>query len=170
MKKLGTLIFGIILGALAMYLYYNYYGVGMEQPPIGAPKGIITPKEAIALDKAFNIKHRIINDSLFKDTKIKDNRSSWWSIEDIQSYINYAENQAGELGYSMDGLRVYLGSHPSINGQAGLTTMFLIPTGKLNTSQGNILPIFQGPSNDIKGADGLNLGHDGVPPSSNYPQ
>ncbi|WP_231850219.1 hypothetical protein [Winogradskyella sp. PG-2] len=72
------------------------------------------------------MKHKIINDSLFrKSTTRGDNRSSWWSIEDIQNYINYAENQAGELGYTMDGLRIYLGSYPNSKGETGLTTLFL---------------------------------------------
>ncbi|MFC0604435.1 hypothetical protein [Winogradskyella pulchriflava] len=171
MKNFGLLLLGIILGALAMYFYCCNDSDFTSEPPITAPKGIISPKEASALDAAYNIKHRIINDSLFqKSTNGGDNRSSWWSIDDIQSYINYAENQAGELGYTMDGLRVYLGSYPDVDGQAGLTTMFLIPTGTENTSQGSMLPILQGGSNDIKGADGLNMGKDGNPPSANYPQ
>ena len=140
----------------------------MEMAPT-APKGLVKPGEAKALDRAYNLKHRIINDSLFKGHKRSDNRSSWWSIEDIQSYINYAENQAGELGYRMDGLRVYLGSHPNAHGETGLTTMFIVPTGTKNTSKGSLFP-FQGGSGDIEGGDGLNMGGQGDPPGANYPQ
>lgn len=170
MKKLVLFVLGAIIGALAMY-YYCCGSMSMEdESPINEPKGLISPKEAMALDQAYNIKHRIINDSLYRGSKEGgDNRSSWWKIEDIQDYINYAENQAGELGYTMDGLRVYLGSHPNSGGETGLTTMFFIPTGYQNTSQGSMFPSIQG-SNDIPGGFGLNMGNDGVPPGANYPQ
>jgi len=171
MKKLGLLILGMILGALAMYFYCcNDQMKVASESRIAAPKGIITSKEASTLDKAYNLKHRIINDSLFKKSADGgDNRSSWWAIEDIQNYINHAEHQAGELGYNMDGLRVYLGSYPSKNGETGLTTMFFVPTGSKNTSQGSMFPIQLG-SGDIPGGDGLNGGGNGEPPSANYPQ
>jgi hypothetical protein len=172
MKKFGFLILGIILGALAMY-YYCCSGKMdiMSESPSTVPKGIITSKQASVLDAAYNLKHRIISDSLYKhSTNGGDNRSSWWSIEAIQGFINYAENQAGELGYKMDGLRVYLGAHPNVNGQTGLTTMFIVPTGTKRLSQGSVFPFMQGGGFDIPGGDGLNMGKDGVPPSANYPQ
>ena len=163
---------GIVLGALAMYFYcYNEKMTTESEPMAAAPKGIITPAQAKVLDAAYNFRHKIISDSLFRNTKTGDNRSSWWAIEDIQNYINYAENQAGELGYKMDGLRIYLGAYPNAKGETGLTTMFFIPTGVKNTSQGSILPIFQiGSSGDIPGGDGLNLGQQGDPPGAKYPQ
>ena len=171
MKNLGSIILGIIIGALLMYFFGSQY-IEVDPMPMAssAPKGIISPKEAKTLDQAYNLRHRIINDSLFRDSKTGDNRSSWWAIEDIQNYINHAENQAGELGYTMDGLRVYLGAYPGANGEAGLTTMFFVPTGTPNKSQGSMFPLLQGGSHDIKGADGLNIGSNGHPPGSNYPQ
>lgn len=172
MKNFGLLILGVILGALAMYFYCCADNVDMDSDqPEQVPKGLISPKEAKVLDQAYNIKHRIINDSLFKkSTDGGDNRSSWWSLEDIQSYINYAENQAGELGYTLDGLRVYLGSYPEAKGETGLTTMFFIPTGSKSVSQGNFGPFLQGGGTDIPGGFGLNMGESGKPPSANYPQ
>lgn len=172
MKKLGPLLLGLIIGTLAMYFYCNQGESEMTiVPEISKPKGVITPAQAKTLDQAYNIKHNIINDSLFrKSADGGDNRSSWWSIEDIQNYINYAENQADELGYKMDGLRVYLGSYPAKPGEmAGLTTMFIVPTGKKNTSQGAVFAV-QPMSGDIPGGDGLNIGQSGEPPGSNYPQ
>lgn len=170
MKNFGIFILGAIIGALAVYFYCCSVDTAIEAPEIVAPSGLISPAEAMTLDKAFNLRHQIISDSIFRNTKTGDNRSTWWSIEDIQSYINYAENQAGELGYTMDGLRVYLGAYPDLKGETGLTTMFIVPTGVKNTSEGSLLPTFQGGSNDIKGADGLNRGTTGYPPGANYPQ
>jgi len=169
MKNFGLLVLGIILGALAMYFYCcNDGDLAVEEPT--KPSGLISSKEAKVLDEAYNVKHRIINDSLFKkSTDGGDNRSSWWSTEDIQNYINHAENQAGELGYTMDGLRVYLGSYPQVDGQEGLTTMFFVPTGTENTSKGNMSPIVFGSNEDIPGGDVLNNGGHGNPPGANYP-
>ncbi|WP_411894921.1 hypothetical protein [Winogradskyella sp. A2] len=172
MKKLGPLLLGLIIGALAMYFYCNQGEAEMKTAQeITKPKGVVTPTEMKALDQAYNIKHNIINDSLFrKSADGGDNRSSWWSIEDIQNYINYSENQAGELGYKMDGLRVYLGSYPAKPGEmSGLTTMFIVPTGTKNTSQGAVFAL-QPMSGDIPGGNGLNIGSQGYPPGSNYPQ
>jgi hypothetical protein len=171
MKNFGLLILGIIVGVAAMYFYSKSDQMEMKADDIEMKiPGLITPEEATALDQAFNLKHRIISDSLFKGSKTGDNRSSYWAIEDIQNYIKHAENQAGELGYIMDGLRIYLGSYPGKDGENGLTTMFFVPTGTVNTSQGSMLSLPQGDSNDIKGADGLNFGQNGYPPNANYPQ
>ncbi|MCA0133183.1 hypothetical protein [Winogradskyella alexanderae] len=172
MKKIGPLVLGVIIGALAMYFYCNQTQSEMAKAQdIVKPKGVITPKEAKTLDQAYNLKHSIINDSLFKKSADGgDNRSSWWSIEDIKDYIKYADKQAGELGYTMDGLRVYLGSYPATPGEmAGLTTMFIVPTGKKNTSQGAVFAL-QPMSGDIPGGDPLNIGQSGQPPGANYPQ
>jgi hypothetical protein len=168
MKNFGLLILGIIVGASAMY-FYCIKDETVAVNSLSAPKGLITPEQAKVLDVAFDLKHRIINDSLFKkSTDGGDNRSSWWSIADIQNYINHAENETGELGYTMDGLRLYLGSYPDTKGETGLTTMFFIPTGYKNTAQGSMLST-RGASRDIIDADGLNVGQNGNPPSANYP-
>jgi hypothetical protein len=171
MKKLGLIILGVIVGALAMYYYCSNNQMEMtSESPVAAPKGIISPKEAKVLDQAYNLKHRIINDSLYKkSTDGGDNRSSWWSVEDIQDYISHAEYQAGELGYVLDGLRLYLGAYPDVNGETGLTTMFFIPTGYKNTSKGSTFSL-QPRGGDIPGGDGLNYGESGQPPKANYPQ
>ncbi|WP_179345218.1 hypothetical protein [Winogradskyella ursingii] len=171
MKNLGLLVLGVILGALAMYFFCcTSTDMGAEGPE-ATPKGLISPKEAKVLDRAYNMKHNIINDSLFKNsTDGGDNRSSWWAIKNIENYIAYAKNQAKENGYMLDGLRLYLGSYPNTNTETGLTTMFFIPTGYENTSEGNMLYFPQGDGKDIPGGTGLNHGGSGVPPSANYPQ
>ena len=71
--------------------------------------------------------------------------------------------------YTLDGLRVYLGAYPSKGGETGLTTMFIVPTGVKDTSQGSMFSIKAG-SGDIPGGDGLNFGQEGDPPGANYPQ
>lgn len=171
MKNFGLLVLGIIVGVAAMYFYSNrdQMEIKADHTEIKIP-GLITPDQARVLDKAFNLKHRIINDSLFKESKDGgDNRSSWWKLETIENYLAHAKTQAKDNQKVMDGLRVYLGSYPSEGGQTGLTTMFFIPTGYSSTSEGSMIP-FQDKSADLTDSDGLNLGQNGYPPDANYPQ
>ncbi|RSK40230.1 hypothetical protein [Mangrovimonas spongiae] len=167
MKKLALLILGVLLGMLLCYLYLKPDNMA-EEPEIIKPKGVITSKEAKTLDAAFNSRHELISDSIVKRP---DNRSSWYSLEDMRNYLDYAENQAKELGYTMDGVRIYLGAHANEGDQVGYTTMFLIPTGTKNLEEGSSspLPTLKG-SGDISEGDGLNNGENGEPPSANYPQ
>jgi hypothetical protein len=165
MKNLLTLLIGLVLGIAGTY----YYLTSNENLELMAqqPKGLISPEEIKTLDQAYNSRHTIISDSLIKTP---DNRSSWYSIEEIESYITYAKQQADSMGYTLDGLRLYAGAYPDTKEGPGLMTMFFVPTGSKKVSEGAILPTLQGGGNDLQGADGLNKGSGGEPPSANYPQ
>ena len=123
------------------------------------------------MDEAFNARHKLISDSILGKP---DNRSAWWSLTDLKNYIAYAENQAKNLKYTMDGIRVYLAAHPNeLNG--GFTTVFIAPTGYKSKAEGSMIDgdsqnIGDGGSGDIPGADPLNRGGNGNPPNANYPQ
>ncbi|MGC1631397.1 MAG: hypothetical protein WA749_04710, partial [Gelidibacter sp.] len=83
----------------------------------------------------------------------------------------YAEKEAEELGYTMDGVRIYLGAHPDQNGEAGYTTMFFIPTGRSHKAEASMLNFsMQSGGRDIPGGGGMDMAGDGYPPSANYPQ
>ncbi|MFV0571821.1 MAG: hypothetical protein ACK5M1_05240 [Xanthomarina gelatinilytica] len=167
MKKFILFIFGILLGIAAYYFYLKITTDGTDVT-IVAPKGLITPEEAKTLDQAFNSRHALISDSIVKRP---DNRSAWWSLEDMKNYLKYAENESKELGYNMDGVRVYLGAYPT-EAEVGYTTMFLVPTGVENISQGNssLFNMLPPGGGDIPGGSGLNDSSGGNPPSAKYPQ
>ena len=171
MKKFGLVLIGIIIGALGCYFYFNGNNVesSMEKIAIVKPKGLISPQQAEGLSQGFNSRHRLISDSIVKRP---DNRSSWWSLKDMRDYLNYAENQATDLGYTMNGVRLYLGAHPKANEKAGLTTMFFAPTGSITMSESSMFnfSLYQGGEEDIPGAEALNKGSDGWPPNATYPQ
>ena len=170
MKNFGLLILGIILGALAMYFYSsNDVNMMEEQPTVNPPSGLIKPDKIQSLTQAYNERYNIINDSLFNPPKTEDNRSSWFKLEDIEHYLEYAKQQAADNNQTMDGLRLYLGAHPDDNGVLGLTTLLFVPTGYDTKSEGSFFS-FQGGSGDLKKSDGLNGGDNGDPPSANYPQ
>ncbi|WP_417858678.1 hypothetical protein [Xanthomarina gelatinilytica] len=167
MKNFSLLVLGIIIGALATYFFCPMCDDDNTEVGIVAPKGLITPEEAKTLDQAFNSRHALISDSIVKRP---DNRSAWWSLEDMKNYLKYAENESKELGYTMDGVRVYLGAYPT-EAKVGYTTMFMVPTGVENISQGNssLFNMLPPGGGDIPGG-GLNGGDPGMPPPANYPQ
>ncbi|MEZ4802797.1 MAG: hypothetical protein R2797_08480 [Gelidibacter sp.] len=167
MKNFFVFLLGAIIGAAAVYFFCCKVDLG---DGVIEPKGVIKPAEAKALDIAFNSRHQLISDSIVRRP---DNRSSWYSLEDMRNYLSYAENQAKGLGYTMTGIRVYLGAYPDTANEVGYTTMFFIPTGTQarGTSSMNPFNLAPPPINpDIPGGYGLNMGGPGDPPAANYPQ
>jgi len=170
MKKLVYILLGIIIGIVGSYFYCSQCTTKevSYQETIVKPKGLISPAEAKTLDQAFNSRHQLISDSIVKRP---DNRSSWYSLEDMTNYLKYADSQATAQGYKMDGIRVYLGAHNDIDSLVGYTTMFFIPTGYKNVAEGSSsLFTSTQKSSDLSNGSGLNDGQTGFPPESNYPQ
>ncbi|AUC81241.1 hypothetical protein [Lacinutrix sp. Bg11-31] len=173
MKNLLTLILGLIIGAIIMYFYCCKSGDFAAPMVVVKPSGVISTKDARTLDRAFDSRHKLISDSIVKRP---DNRSSWWSLKDMQDYLKYAENQSEELGYTMDGIRVYLGAYPDEEVDSkrtvGYTTMFMVPTSseieQVHQKGGSAVDAKDG--GDVPGGDPLNDGSAGNPPSANYPQ
>jgi len=127
-----------------------------------APKGVITSDEARTLDQTFDSRHTLISNDIVKRP---DNRSSWWSLQDMKDYLESAEAQVKELGYEMNGVRVYLGAYPQTKAGVGYSTMFMVPTADIPQGKDG-----GGGKSDVPGADGLNDGTMGDPPAANYPQ
>ena len=126
------------------------------------PKGLISPKQAKILNDAYTSRCELVSRDI---TKRPDNRSTWYSLEEIENFLSYAKAQAKELGYEMDGIRIYCGAYPEENRQAGYSTSFIVPT-----ASDKIAKEGDGESHDIQGANGLNFGQGGDPPAANYPQ
>ena len=171
MKNFMILLIGILIGALAMYLYcYQSNEASQDSVVISAPKGLISADQAKTLDQAYNPRYKLISDSLVK-REGGDNRSSWYGLDEVKNYLTYAEKEAEQLGYTMDGVRIYLGAHPNQNGEAGYTTMFFVPTGKPNKAVAALFNFsIQQKGSDIPGGGGLDHGNQGDPPGANYPQ
>ena len=166
MKKLGLLLLGIILGYCAAKFLFND---NITKPMPIKPPGVISPTQAKTLDTAFNKRHT----ELTRFIGQQDNRSSWWSLKDMRDYLDYVEDEVKKQGYTMDGVRVYLGAYPldGANANEGLTTMFMVPTGPKTVAEGGMAPISMppGPGGDIPTGSPLNAGGAGDPPQTNYP-
>ena len=180
MKKLALLLVGILIGFLICYYFFPAQEVTVaeveQDPP--APKGLITSKNSEQLDRAYNARYDAVNvylESESGEQNFKDNRSSWYSIDDVEKYLAYAKNEATNLGYEMNGIRIYLGAKNPESGQkVGYTTMFIVSTGNKKNSKGSMFnmssSLFQPSPPDIPGGSGLDDGGNGNPPNGNYPQ
>ncbi|WGD34687.1 hypothetical protein [Olleya sp. YS] len=154
MKNLGILVLGLILGALATYFYFNSFNQTPMTPPISTPSGIITSAEAKELSDNWTDLRKTVNDQVAYNEG--DNRSSWYSISDLNSFISMVtENYP-----NADGLRFYLGVDKSV-GEGGYTTIFMVPTQPNERGDGH---------DDITDANGLDRGLNGYPPTAAYPQ
>lgn len=115
------------------------------------PKGIITANEAKELsDNWSNLREKANQTAAEKP----DNRSSWYSIEDLENFIKHIKAQNNDVS----GIRFYLGVEITKDPK-GYTTIFMAPT-KVKGSK-NI---------DILNADCMDRGIEGSPPAANYPQ
>ncbi|MGZ0014762.1 hypothetical protein [Yeosuana sp. AK3] len=165
MKKTSLFLLGILLGALATYFFCPRQPKTEDaEIKIVKPKGVITIEKAKALNANWTLYRKAAVDSAAKKQgRNQDDRSSSWSLEDVENYLAYAKSQSDSLGYDMTGIRVYLGVYGKNAGQAkkDLTTMFIVPTGKITKSEASVImfPLKDGdlpvdPLNDGTGGDG----------------
>jgi len=116
------------------------------------PRGIISASEAKKLSDNWTALRANANN---KAAGQPDNRSSWYSFDDMQNFLNLIK----ESNPNVNGVRFYLGVQTSKENPKGMTTVFMVPTQDKN-----------GLNADIEGAEGMDLGHNGYPPSASYPQ
>ncbi|WP_418604024.1 hypothetical protein [Hwangdonia sp.] len=174
MKKLSYIILGFIIGALATYYFCpRQIDDGIDDIKIVKPKGVITPDQAKTLNNNWTTYRKAAVDSAAsKQGRKVDNRSTWWSLDDIENYLAFAKHESDSLGYSMTGIRVYLGVYGENAGQdkKDYTTMFMVPTAKKGTDRASMNPFaFQGDEEDCPECSPLNDGGTGYPPGAPYP-
>ncbi len=131
------------------------------------PKGVISIKKANALNNEWTKTRKQAMDKCIQDEtggKIKeDNRSSWWSLDDLTAYIKYAKKQAKKKGFELNGFRVYAGAYNKNNNC--YCTSFIVPTAEESLGKdGN--GITESIDLAIKP---LNRGQGGHPPNASYP-
>ncbi|WP_289046120.1 hypothetical protein [uncultured Olleya sp.] len=115
------------------------------------PTGKITATEAEELNDAWTNLRKNANDTAAGKP---DNRSTWYSIEDMEAFIEMIKNENS----GVNGVRCYLGVQKTDQDPQGYTTIFMVPTERNgNTNQ------------DIIGANGMDRGDGGMPPDQGYP-
>lgn len=121
---------------------------------MATPTGIITATEAKELNDYWTTYRKSANDGVASGGI--DNRSSWFSIEDVEEFLKIVKAEHANA----TGIRMYLGVHDVVKGDGGKTTIFMVPTQEDK----------KGKNQDIPNAKGLNRGDDGEPVGAGYPQ
>lgn len=144
----------------------------MKNPP-AKPNQLITKEFAKQLNVNYNSKRAA---SLAgKAAKKEDANAIWYSLEELENYIHYIKTNGAKDGYNVDGIRFYFGVYPDDEQhgeKAGLTTLFLVPTGKKieeNTAKIQSFALTkEASSSDIQSLSPMNYGNIGRPPSLLY--
>ena len=138
------------------------------------PTQLITSNLALDLNKRYNEKRSGL---ILSDIGKEDANAVWYSIEELENYINYVKTKGVENGIEVNGIRFYIGVYPEdgvkYKEKAGLTTIFLSPTKKKTSS---ILEKSLDVNSsieinvDVTEIEPLNYGGIGHPPRITYPQ
>ncbi|MBL0737820.1 hypothetical protein JI750_13025 [Flavobacterium sp. GN10] len=142
----------------------------MKNPP-AKPSQLITKEFARQLNVNYNNKKASLS---AKREQKEDANAIWYSLEELENYIHYIKTNGAKDGYNVDGIRFYFGVYPDDEAhgeKAGLTTLFLVPTGKKaksNTEQVQSFALMQEMSSDIQSLEPMNYGNIGRPPSLLY--
>ncbi|MGB5417529.1 hypothetical protein [Algibacter sp.] len=166
MKKLGSIVLGIIIGALLTY-YFCPRQCG-DKPTMQAenriPKDTISVEQAKILSDNWGNNNPVEIDSLLEvEGSRKKTRSVYWSLDEVNEYLAYAQAKSDTLGYKMTGIRVYLGNYGKNPDpvKKNRNTMFIVPTGMKSTSKASSLNLFLPPSDGDIPAPPLNEGAGG---------
>lgn len=133
------------------------------------PTQLISTDFAKQLHTNFNTPRQVPNDI------IKDANAIWYSIEELEKYINYIKTEGKSKGYAVDGIRLYFGRYPNeteYKEKAGMATIFLSPTGDKNAQKASMLNVTttqEARHPDITELSPLNYGSMGNPPKVSYP-
>ncbi|WP_228851918.1 hypothetical protein [Aegicerativicinus sediminis] len=182
MKNFLLFLTGLILGFLVCYFINKDSDIKdepkmveepdmvveepVQQERMAKPSGLVTPDQMKVLSENYNERHQAVERVFGKE----DNRSSWYALDDIKSYLQYADSAATAKGYELDGIRLYIGAKGDSKNK-DMITLFISPTGKRMTGEGSFLfNTYQSGSGDITDIDGLDDGTGGYPPSVGYPQ
>lgn len=143
----------------------------MKNPP-AKPSQLITKEFARQLNVNYNNKKASLT---AKKPQKEDANAIWYSLEELENYIHYIKTNGAKDGYNVDGIRFYFGVYPDDEKhgeKAGLTTLFLVPTGKKienNTAKIQSFALVQeSSSSDIPSIEPMNYGNIGRPPSLLY--
>lgn len=58
----------------------------------------------------------------------EDTREFWYSLDELQEYLDYVREKSKEQGIKKPGIRFYLGVYTKTKGKNGYSTIFLSPT------------------------------------------
>lgn len=99
------------------------------------------PKKCISVEEA-----RELHDNWCENRKKhlekclghEDDREFWWSVEELEEYLEYVKAESKEQGINDPGIRIYLGAYSkgTCKMGKGYSTLFMTPTGSSVRSLG----------------------------------
>lgn len=141
------------------------------------PTQLITNDLALQLNSNYNM-NTLQSKAATVDSIREDANAVWYSVEELERYINYVKTEGINKGYTVDGIRMYLGKYPNdpkLGEKAGMTTVFLSPTGAKSDEQkagigtSNSTADQEENHYDITDLSPMNYGSMGNPPKMTYP-
>ncbi|QHI35380.1 hypothetical protein IMCC3317_07260 [Kordia antarctica] len=125
---------------------------------------LITSQQASELNACYKEKQH----SVFGTENDHDSCcSNWYSLEDLEGYINYVKQNALEKKINVDGIRFYFGVYPENmkdKSKAGQNTLFMCPT----KASSELSRDEEANSEDVTEIPAMNLGDQGNPPQNIY--
>jgi len=92
----------------------------------------------------------------------QDTREFWYSLEELQEYLDYVKDQSNAQGINKPGIRIYFGAYAKTPTKKSYATIFLAPTKEKSNS---ILEDGEDVNNENNyDIDPMNIGSNGYPP------
>ncbi|WP_289021360.1 hypothetical protein [uncultured Salegentibacter sp.] len=91
----------------------------------------------------------------------EDTREFWYSLDELQEYLDYVREKSKEQGVEKPGIRFYLGAYPKTKEKKSYTTMFLSPTKE---AQGDTESTEEDTDPNNYEIEPMNITHGGYPP------
>jgi hypothetical protein len=89
------------------------------------------PKKCISVDEARKEQDKWVRTRgkyISKCEGYEDTREFWYSLDELQEYLDYVREKSKAQGVEKPGIRFYLGAYPTTKEEKGYSTMFLSPT------------------------------------------
>ncbi|SDR67879.1 hypothetical protein [Gramella sp. MAR_2010_147] len=90
----------------------------------------------------------------------EDTREFWYSLDELQEYLDYVKEESQKQGVKKPGVRIYFGSYPKSNEKKSYATVFLAPTKEASEEE---LETASNQQNNYE-IDPFNLSTGGEPP------
>lgn len=92
------------------------------------------PKKCITVEKARELQNNW-KESRGKEIEAgqgyEDTREFWYSLDELQEYLDYVREKSKEQGVKNPGIRIYLSAYPKTAKKKSYSTLFLAPTKEI---------------------------------------
>ncbi|MCM8570591.1 hypothetical protein NE848_14440 [Gramella jeungdoensis] len=110
------------------------------------------PAKCITIEKAKKLqkKWRDTRGKLFEDNEeYKDSCEVWYSLEELQEYINYVRDLSAEQGVEHPGISIWLAAEDKKGKKDGISTVFLSATKESSAPQNAVVENNSGSSDVV---------------------